>query len=312
MPSIELDKDNVFSRLYNNVIVKNKITNKYINKSDYEKFLKSNERMKNNDIKNILKNNSSKDLNSLLSTSRNFNSNNNININQKITATKNVSMPQKKEQIFNVRNIFQNLNGREFTQKVTPKMFRKCLSSLSGGPKINLKRSSSALNLKSRTKKKRNKYINYYAKLTPNNCFLKSKSKSIIHNKSFDYLDTESINNLILANSNSHSELVNIKKFRDVNYNTNLHMAILKNSYKLVDYFIKKKLDVNKKNKNGNTPLHLAIQIGNHDIIKLLLDNGASIIIKNKQGKTPYDFATKDIRVAFDLEDLYKKSINHY
>lgn len=312
MPSIELDKDNVFSRLYNNVIVKNKITNKYINKSDYEKFIKSNERLKNNDIKNILKNNSSKDLNSLLSTSRNFNSNNNININQKITATKNVSMPQKKEQIFNVRNIFQNLNGREFTQKVTPKMFRKCLSSLSGGPKINLKRSSSALNLKSRTKKKRNKYINYYAKLTPNNCFLKSKSKSIIHNKSFDYLDTESINNLILANSNSHSELVNIKKFRDVNYNTNLHMAILKNSYKLVDYFIKKKLDVNKKNKNGNTPLHLAIQIGNHDIIKLLLDNGASIIIKNKQGKTPYDFATKDIRVAFDLEDLYKKSINHY
>ena len=89
-------------------------------------------------------------------------------------------------------------------------------------------------------------------------------------------------------------------------------MAILKNSYKLVDYFIKKKLDVNKKNKNGNTPLHLAIQIGNHDIIKLLLDNGASIIIKNKQGKTPYDFATKDIRVAFDLEDLHKKSINHY
>ena len=55
------------------------------------------------------------------------------------------------------------------------------------------------------------------------------------------------INNLSLANSNSHSKLINVKRFRDVNYNTSLHMAVLKNNYKFVNYFIKKKLNINKK-----------------------------------------------------------------
>ena len=163
--------------------------------------------------------------------------------------------------------------------------------------------------------KKKKKYINYYAKLNSKNCFLKKTLKSKIiknnNNKSVNHIDTESINNLILANSKNGSELINIKRFRDVDYNTNLHVAVLKNSYKFVDYFIKKKLNINKKNKNGDTPLHLAIQKGDYDIIQLLLDNGADITIKNKKRISPYDLANKDMRLAFNLEEIYNNLIKH-
>ena len=223
----------------------------------------------------------------------------------------------KKELLFHISNINKNLNGREFTQKITPKMYQRCLSSLSGGPNLSLKRSQSCFlynNLKPKENKKKKKYYNYHAKLTSKNTFLKANSKNDNNNsrnKSSSYIDTESINNLILANSNSRSEIINVKSFRDVNHNTNLHMAVLKNSYKFVDYFIKKKINVNKKNKNGDTPLHLAMQKGDYDIIKLLLDNGASIKIKNKKGVTPYDLADKDIRLEFNLEEMYN-NINKF
>ena len=78
-----------------------------------------------------------------------------------------------------------------------------------------------------------------------------------------------------------------------------------------MDYFIKKKLNINKKNKNGDTPLHLAIQKGDYDIIKLLLDNGANIKIKNKKGITPFDLADKEMRMVFNLEDMYN-NLNKY
>ena len=317
LPNIELKADDVYSRLYNNVIVKNKTRNKYINKSDDEDFINNNKKY--NNMKYMKNNNSLKELNSMLSSTSNINLNNNNNINytQKTLSPKNqLTSGERKELIFHISNINKSLNGKEFTQKITPKMYQRCLSSLSGGPPLSLKRSQSCFlknKLKSNNNKKKKKYINYYAKLTSKNCFLKQKSKPEInsyHNKS-NTIDTEVINNLILANSNSRSELINVKRFRDVNYNTNLHMAVLKNSYKFVDYFIKKKLNINKKNKNGDTPLHLAIQQGDYDIIKLLLDNGANIKIKNKKGITPFDLADKEMRLAFNLEDLFN-NFNKY
>ena len=88
-------------------------------------------------------------------------------------------------------------------------------------------------------------------------------------------------------------------------------MAVLKNSYKFVLYFINKKLNVNRKNKNGETPLHLAIKIGVFDIIKLLLENGANIKLKNKNGITPFDLADEEMRVVFNLEDIYNNMIKY-
>ena len=55
------------------------------------------------------------------------------------------------------------INGKEFTQKITPKMYQKCLSSLSGGPKHSLKRSLSCFiknNLRPTTIKKIKNILN--------------------------------------------------------------------------------------------------------------------------------------------------------
>ena len=241
LPNIELDSNNVFSRLYNNVIVKNYSKNKYVNKSDDEGLDKLSKFSHNND-KELINNNLQ--LKDIKSTST-------ININSRAISPKNEPTPRKKEQKFNVTNIFKSYNGREFTKKITPKMYEKCLSSLSGGPSPILKKCMSAKNIKNSNNSK--KYINYSAKLTTKNCFLKPNIKQYnMNSKNEDYISDDVINSLILANSNSRSELINIKRFRDVDYNTNLHMAVLKNSYKFVDYFIKKKLDVNKKNKRGD------------------------------------------------------------
>ena len=306
LPNIELNVNNVYSRLYNNVIVKSKTKNQYLNESDDEEYI--NKTIKNNDMKNLVKNN-----NSL----KEFNSKSNItnnNVTQKTISPKNVN--KRNELIFHISNINKSLNGREFTQKITPKMYQRCLSSLSGGPKLPLKRSQSCGhfndNLNTKLNKKKKKFINYYAKLTSKNCFLKSNLKrDNCHNKSLNNIDTESINNLILANSKSGFELINVKRFRDVNHNTNLHIAVLKNNYKFVNYFIKKKININIKNKNGDTPLHLAIQNGDYEIIKLLLDNGANIKIKNKKGLTPFDLADKEMRIVLNLEDIYNNHNNY-
>ena len=304
LPDIQLDSNNVFSRLYNNVIVKNFPNDKNINKSNDERFENFSKFSHNNDIELISNNLQIK----------NLKSSSTINMNSKLITPKNEPTPRKKEPKFNVANIFKSYNGREFTKKITPKMYEKCLSSLSGGPNSNLKKCMSAKNIRnSKNSQKKKKYINYSAKLTTKNCFLKPNLKQYnINNKNEDYVGEDTINSLILANSNSRSELINIKRFRDVDYNTNLHMAVLKNSYKFVDYFIKKKLDVNKKNKKGDTPLHLAIKFGNYDIIKLLLDNGANIAIKNKKGLSPYDLANSKIRNKFNLEEMHNKLINKY
>jgi hypothetical protein len=233
LPDIQLDSNNVFSRLYNNVIVKNLPKNSNVNKSNDEKFENFSKFQPNSDLEFLSNNLELKDIKSSST----------INMNSKIISPKNGSTTKKKEPKFNVANIFKSYNGREFTKKITPKMYEKCLSSLSGGPNYNLKKCISAKNIRnSKNSKKKKKYVNYSAKLTKKNCFLKPNLKQYnVNNKNEDYIGEDTINSLIMANCNSRSELINIKRFRDVDYNTNLHMAVLKNSYKFVDYFIKKK-----------------------------------------------------------------------
>ena len=292
LPDVALNESNVYSRLYNNIIIKNKTRN--FNKSNYN--IHKYEFRKNK-------------LNS-------FNSNS-VNYEKKIL---NSSVLQKgnstQKQEFHVSNINKNLDGKEFTKIITPKMLTRCLSSISGGPKeTNKKKYSLYLNSiydknkrpKSQSKKIR-KYYNYHAKLTSKNCFLKMMPDSNNKNNSV-FIENRKINDLILANSNSKIDIINIKKFRDKDYNTNLHRSVLKNNIKFVEYFINKGLDVNQKNKYGNTPLHYAFKTGNYDIIHLLLENGANIKIKNKKGIRPYDIANKDIKDAFNLVEIYNNSL---
>lgn len=290
LPDIAINESSVYSRLYNNIIVKNKTRN-YNNKS--QGFSESIYR----DEKNYINTRSS----SLMRHNASYLQKNNID-------------KKKKEQTFHISNINKNLDGKEFTKKVTVKMKKRCLSAFSGGPRNTFKRDRFYSNINHYNKNKKpsvvkkiiKKFVNYHAKLTTKNCFLKMKPDEAIKKnaKTID-LSSETINDLILANSNSRIDLINIKKFRDSDYNTNLHRSVLRNNIKFVDYFIKKNLDINKKNKNGDTALHLAFKIGNYDIIQLLLEHGASIKIKNKKGISPFDLADKDMRTAFNLVEIY-------
>ena len=47
---------------------------------------------------------------------------------------------RKKGPDFHISNINKNLNGKEFTKKVTQKMYKRCLSALSGGPRDTLQK----------------------------------------------------------------------------------------------------------------------------------------------------------------------------
>ena len=57
--------------------------------------------------------------------------------------------------------------------------------------------------------------------------------------------------------------------------------------------------------------MHLAFKIGNYDIIQLLLEHDASIKIKNKKGVTPYDIANKNMRLTFNLSEIYNNPDEH-
>ena len=292
LPDITVNESNVYSRLYNNIIVKNK--NRKNNQSNiFEDKYKIQNRRLNSPLSNSVK-----------STSK-----------IQSSFIPNENEIRKKGPDFHISNINKNLNGKEFTKKVTQKMYKRCLSALSGGPRDTLQKYGYRYNFTNKKSitsniKPRKRFVNYHAKLTSKNCFLKMKP-DLNNKKDSLTVDSEKINDLILANSNSRLDLINIKKFRDSNYNTNLHRSVLKNNIKFVEYFIKKNLDVNKKNKNGDTPLHLAFKIGNYDIIQLLLEHGASIKIKNKKGITPFDIADKDMRITFNLVEIYNNPAEH-
>lgn len=71
---------------------------------------------------------------------------------------------------------------------------------------------------------------------------------------------------------------------------------------KSIEYLIKRKANINAKDKNGFTALHAAVQEGNLDIIKLLLENGADIHARDAYGNPPI-LRTKHLmpREIFDI-----------
>ncbi len=95
LPNIGLEVDNVYSRLYNNVIMKNKSRNKYHNKSNNEYFI-GNSGNKNDNNGKMLKS-PLKDINSLISSTSNINSNT-----QKTVSPKSPIQINKRELIFKV------------------------------------------------------------------------------------------------------------------------------------------------------------------------------------------------------------------
>lgn len=254
MPDIGLNANNVYSRLYNNYIFKNK---RKKNKIKSKSAIDINR--KNNDFSGNSFNSDSK------SSKRNS---------QKRYLYS--SQSGKKIIKFKLISNLCECEGKYFTIKITPKKLKRCWSNISGGPSLNREEE-----IKNETKNRlKAKEILNYKILSYNN-------------KNGDKKDLALFNTMISNDPNLEEDFIKNKNYRDSDYNSNLHIAVKNNSIELVRYFISKHYDLNDKNINGQTPLHLAIEIGNKEIIKLLIDSGADGNIKDNKGRKPFDLANK-------------------
>jgi DNA-binding transcriptional ArsR family regulator len=295
LPNIKFNMSDVYSRLFNNVILTpNSLRNKLFKKS------KENERYE--------------------TINRIENSKNNLNShgNDSPITPKNTKNPKKRKSVisfnsepkknefyyrrlpnFNVVNIIKSAKGKEFSIKVTPKIRQKCWSKLSGGPRSKSPPSSNSVKIVFDKNEENNKSQEIDYKIMRNKKIFnidKSKSKENMNNIIL-------YNTLILDKNSWGSEFVKVINYRDVNFNTNLHIAVKSNSYKFVKYFLDKKISPNEVNKFGQTPLHFAFKKGNKVIIDLLIKNGGDLNIKDNKGKKPIDYGSREVNRFFQHEN---------
>jgi len=87
---------------------------------------------------------------------------------------------------------------------------------------------------------------------------------------------------------------------------TPLHHAAAAGQYKIADFLISKKADINAKTIKGETPLHLAVSWGRKKIVKLLILNGADVNKRDKYDNTPLQIAkTNGDRESIKLLEKY-------
>ena len=266
MPDIELNTNDVYSRLYNNYILNNKnLKKKKKNCNDSSEYINREGIKNNNDFIFSYKS---------LNNSRN-------NLKRKLNKKYNNSAERlngKKLIKFKLKSNISNLdNNKQFTMTITPNLIDKCFSSISGGPK-NIKKeeikNSDVFNIK--------KKFNYKI-LSLNNNLGEKKDISLF-------------NTMIINDPNLDDKYIQNKNYRDTENDSNLHIAVKYNSIELVKYFLNKNYDINQINKNGQTPLHLACELGYENIINLLIKRGADLNIKDIKGRKPLEILSKSKR----------------
>ena len=272
MPDVELNTNDVYSRLYNNYILKYKYlkekTKKSKNSSAYisRSFFDANNSKNNSrNIFNYQYKNNNAQKSSKIKLNKKY-----PNSVQRISGKKAIKFKLKS-------NIPEQENNKQFTLRITPDLFKKCWSSFSGGPKLDNKeeiKNDENLNLKSLKKKFSYKILS---------------KNSIIGEKK----DISLFNTMIINDPNLDSHWIKNENYRDAENNSNLHIAVKNNSIELVKYFLNKKYDLNDVNKKGQTALHIACELGNEKIINLLVENGANIDIKDNKGRKPFDILSK-------------------
>ena len=299
LPNIKFNMNDVYSRLFNNVILnqntlrdkilkKKKIENEKSKEKDYKDNIE-NIRYKNNHLQNYKNSNLVNSLSAKNSKRKKVS----IKTNNSYETKNRNYFYYNKIAKFNVANIIKSSKGKEFNIRITPRVKRKCWSTLSGGPRL---KSNSEINLFNKNEENKNEEIDY-REIRNKSIFNINKSKS-----------KNNINNIILYNTlngDKYSwacEFIKVRNYRDANFNSNLHIAVKNNSIKLVKYFLNKNMNPNDANKDGQTPLHFALKEGNKDIIELLIKNGADINIKDNDGKKPFDYGSKEIIKYFQLE----------
>ena len=315
LPNIQFNMEDVYSRLANNVILSQKSLREKINKEKEKKEKEQEEKnnsyslIRQNQINHLqqipnkkfqnMKNNSHssnrlkkniiiKNKNDKLSNSEHKFSDININLNNFEYYYNLKNMPK-----LNISKILKFSSGKEFKIKITPGIKKKCLSVLSCGPKPRIKK----INLTSEKKTEENEEEIDYKEIRNQSIFGISKnfSKKNINNLKL-------YNTLMVDKNNRGYNVLRVRYYRDENLNSNLHIAVLNDSIKLVKYFLDKKLDPNGVNKEGKTPLHLAMELGNIKIIELLIKNGCDTEFKDKKGKIPMDYASKETKHYFMFE----------
>jgi len=318
LPNIKFNIEDVYSRLSHNVILDRKTLQEKEIKEKEKKEKEENNNTNNFNSYNTMRQSQIQKFNHIPNTKleKLINNNSNRHIHKR-----NIVIKSKKDTInndsklsdlnidindynyyyqlknmppLNISKILKCSAGKEFKIKITPRITKRCLSVLSCGPKP---RSPRNLTSEKKDTENEEEKIDYKE--------LRNKS---IYNIN-DSKSKRNINNLILYNTlkvgqnSPTNDIVKIRNYRDQNFNSNLHISVLNNSYKLVEYFLNKKLNPNAVNKDGRTPLHLAMKKGNIDIIELLIKNGASREFKDKKGKIPIDYASKKIKHYFIFEN---------
>ena len=158
----------------------------------------------------------------------------------------------------------------------------------------------------------KNEDINYYLETGK---FIQSISNNDYDsdNVSSDYDEIISQNNNIDSNyqnhkideeinSNTNSEINNIQKtdkdnndgnFNDmseISYNSEIHIACLKNNIEIIDMLISCGFDINERCGDGSTPLLLSIKKNKYECVKYLIEHQADLTISDNNGNTPKSF----------------------
>jgi hypothetical protein len=291
LPNIKFNINNVYSRLFNNVILSQNILKNKISKQK-----KENELYETNNKLEVHKNNIKAYTNK---TPKSKNPKKKIVIKGYSDMKNKTDFFYRRLPNFNVVNIIKSSKGKEFSIKITPKIRKRCLSTLSGGPRTKSNFNHPVKIVFDKSDENINSQEIDFRAIRDKNIFNinRSKSKTNINNIIL-------YNTLLLDKNNRGCEFVKVKNYRDVNFNSNLHIAVKNNSIKMVKYFLDKKISPNEVNQDGQTPLHFALKKGNKEIIDLLIKNGGDLNIKDNKGKKPFDYGSKEIIKFFQLENL--------
>ena len=106
--------------------------------------------------------------------------------------------------------------------------------------------------------------------------------------------DTDEIINIV--NSNYF-----IMFYRDVFFQTPLHIAAKRNLYKFISLFVSRGANINAQDEGGRTALFIAAQQNKFEFVIVLLFEIADPLIKNSKGERPIDVTT-DSRIKVVLE----------
>ena len=106
--------------------------------------------------------------------------------------------------------------------------------------------------------------------------------------------DTDEIINIV--NSNYF-----IMFYRDVFFQTPLHIAAKRNLYKFISLFVSRGANINAQDEGGRTALFIAAQQNKFEFVIVLLFEIADPLIKNSKGERPIDVTT-DSRIKVILE----------